>query len=291
MFKKLKVETHCPHCQTSLMNEQVQVDNYPSIELIIRSSDHEGKVYLSSVYGSYNYICNIDIPSGQVCEFFCPHCHGALHTEQLCPECHAPMVSLELKMGGKVDFCSRAGCKKHMIEIENLEPAIGYLFAEFGFQSEDEFLEAIRNKINKKSKPEDQTDKEIIHTGAFLRSYCPHCGSSLIKNNMITFKITNPGGEEGFLKLAPYLNIFTNESTIRIPENSVLQDIRCPVCEKSLIEKGTKCEWCGSPVAKIHVAAITKMISFYICTKKGCHWHGISGEDRHNIILEDSEEW
>ena len=43
--------------------------------------------------------------------------------------------------------------------------------------------------------------------------------------------------------------------------------------------------------AKINVSASSKLIDFYICTKKGCKWHGLSEEDLYSIKLEESDEW
>jgi rRNA maturation endonuclease Nob1 len=51
------------------------------------------------------------------------------------------------------------------------------------------------------------------------------------------------------------------------------------------------CELCGSPVARISLSARSKLIDFYICSKKGCRWHGLSEDDINEIKLEDSLEW
>jgi rRNA maturation endonuclease Nob1 len=51
------------------------------------------------------------------------------------------------------------------------------------------------------------------------------------------------------------------------------------------------CEKCGSPVAMIAISARSKLIDFYICSKKGCRWHGLSEDDIEEIKLEDSLEW
>ena len=53
--------------------------------------------------------------------------------------------------------------------------------------------------------------------------------------------------------LSPYLNVFTNKSTIDIPEGEALKDISCPNCETSLIVKDINCEECYSQVVKLNV--------------------------------------
>ncbi len=134
-------------------------------------------------------------------------------------------------------------------------------------------------------------DKEVLTSGTFLRSYCPHCGRSLIDENQLKLTVVMKEGEKGALLLSPYMNVFTSKSTINIPDMEAAKDLKCPHCTKSLMLKDQTCPRCGSEIAKIKVAAMSKMIDFHICSKKGCTWHGISAEDLQDIILEDSEEW
>jgi len=133
--------------------------------------------------------------------------------------------------------------------------------------------------------------KEIITSGTFLRSYCPHCERGLIEDNKLKLTVVKDSGEKGQLLLSPYLNVFISKSTISIPDKSVVKDLKCPHCTKSLIQRDQRCPRCGSEIAKIKIAAMSKMIDFYICAKKGCVWHGLSDDDIQDIILEDSEEW
>jgi methionyl-tRNA synthetase len=104
---------------------------------------------------------------------------------------------------------------------------------------------------------------------------------------MLKLKIRN--GEEGILILSPYMNVFSSKSTVFLPEDKVVGDLLCPHCDHSLILHDKTCETCGSPVAKISVSARTKLI--YLCTKKGCKWHGLSENDLYEIRLENSMEW
>ena len=91
--------------------------------------------------------------------------------------------------------------------------------------------------------------------------------------------------------LSPYLNVFSSKSTIFIPEEKNIQEIKCFHCDKSFIVKDNKCERCGSSIVRFLVSARTKMIDFYICSRKGCTWHGLSKNDLDEIRLEDSLEW
>ena len=39
------------------------------------------------------------------------------------------------------------------------------------------------------------------------------------------------------------------------------------------------------------VGATSRLVDFYVCSKKGCTWHGLSREDMNDIRLEQSLEW
>jgi hypothetical protein len=106
---------------------------------------------------------------------------------------------------------------------------------------------------------------------------------------MLKLRIEN--GESGILMLSPYLNVFTSKSTIVLPEEKTVSDLKCFHCNKTLIVEDKNCEKCGSPIAGIHVVARTKLINFYICTRKGCKWHGLNESDLYDIKLESSLEW
>ena len=131
--------------------------------------------------------------------------------------------------------------------------------------------------------------KEIIESGTYLSSFCPHCKKSLIEDDLIKLKVKTD--ESGYLMLSPYLNVFTSKSTIFLKEKTAVEDLCCPHCNKSLKVEDKDCDDCGSPVAKILVTAQTKLVDFYLCSKKGCRWHGLNDEDLYEIRLEDSMEW
>jgi hypothetical protein len=199
------------------------------------------------------------------------------------------MVPFYLDMGGRVSICSRSGCKNHFVEFDDLSIALRKFYQQYGYSTDLERAE--RQEEPEKTKEEKATEdkREIIESGSFLHSYCPHCRKSLIENDMLKLNITN--GDEGELILSPYLNVFSSKSTIFLPEDKVVSDLRCWHCDKSLIVQDRTCGKCASPIAKISVTARTKLIDFFICTKKGCKWHGLQEEDLYDIRLEDSLEW
>lgn len=291
MYDLMSLKLKCPVCGESLMDHDRLVDNEPSIRLNIKIADRKGTINLSSIYGSYNYVTNISIHKDEVAEFSCPKCSAVLNTETECLSCGSEMVPLYLDMGGKVSFCSRSGCKNHKVEFEDLSIALNKLYQEYGYSGKGGLKVKSKKKekeVEKAATPEEERT-EVLETGTFLQAYCPHCKKSMVENNMLKLKIRN--GETGYLLLSPYLNVFTSKSTIYLPEDKTVSDVMCIHCGKSLIAKDEECKRCGSPTARIEVGARTKLLSFHLCTKKGCKWHGLSKDDLYDIRLEDSMEW
>jgi ssDNA-binding Zn-finger/Zn-ribbon topoisomerase 1 len=40
---------------------------------------------------------------------------------RICEKCNAEMVLMEIEDGGNIQICSRKGCKKHLLEFEDLQ--------------------------------------------------------------------------------------------------------------------------------------------------------------------------
>jgi hypothetical protein len=288
----LSLDVKCPFCGKSLMDSEHKIDNANSIKMIIEIPGKKGYIRLSSIFGSYNYQVDFDVKIGEVSRFYCSHCKTELVSKDFCTACDAPMASLVLDMGGKVNFCTRKGCNNHNIGFEDLTLALKKFYQEFGLRGRqilEDLLIPPKEYVHEKT--EDEENKEIIETGSFLHGYCPHCMKSLIESDMLKLKITNLNQEEGYIMLSPYLNVFSSKSTIYLPEEKDISNIKCFHCDKSLIIKNGKCERCGTAIAKILVSARTKMIDFFICSRKGCTWHGLSKKDLEEIRLEDSDEW
>jgi methionyl-tRNA synthetase len=127
-MNELQVNIRCPYCKQSLMDEGKTIDGYPSAKVFIQNSNKRGLLYLSSIYGSYNIISEVYVPMDEIVLFFCPHCQSSLLLKNLCDKCGAPMTFFELLQGGKVQICSRRGCKKHLIAFSNLSQEISTLY-------------------------------------------------------------------------------------------------------------------------------------------------------------------
>ncbi|HUU77319.1 MAG TPA: hypothetical protein VMX55_03175 [candidate division Zixibacteria bacterium] len=281
MYSYISLKVDCPHCGKSLMDSKKLIDDIPSIRMNISLEGNNGTINLSSFYGSYQYESSLMIKNGTEYTFSCPFCNENITSDSICDECSSQMIPLHIRDGGKVRFCSRAGCKNHNVQFEDLSHIHDYFHLNIGTP---EVVE-INNKAEKKEQ------KELIKSGTFLHIYCPHCENGLIEKNSVLFKVINQYDERGYLLLSPYLNVFANQSTVFIPEGAVAKDILCPFCDESLIAKNVVCEKCSAPAVEVIVAALRRMIEFFFCTKKGCHWHNLCDEDLQYVMLEDSIYW
>ncbi|MBA7532509.1 hypothetical protein ES705_24735 [subsurface metagenome] len=291
MFELISLKVNCPVCGESLMDEKTLVDNCPSYKLRIKIGEKEGIMNLSSVWESYNYLCDVETPEDAIIKIFCSHCNSEIISDAKCEVCKAPMIPLDLELGGKIDICSRVGCKNHFMKFVDLTFALKNLFSESELNGMPYYRDMTMSGHESDTALSHEEEKiEIIKSGTFLHAFCPHCKKTLIEKNMIKFKVAK-GKESGFLMLSPYLNIFTSKSTIFLQEGKMIGEFKCFHCNTSLMVENQSCEECGSEIAKIAISARTKLIDFYICAKKGCRWHGLSKEDLNDIRLEDSLEW
>jgi predicted RNA-binding Zn-ribbon protein involved in translation (DUF1610 family) len=155
-----------------------------------------------------------------------------------------------------------------------------------------------RDKPTKSERWEDKVwdrhpynDRTVLKSGSYLRASCPHCEASLIQDDMIRLDTTSPDGDDGWVELSPYLNVFDRRSSMELPEGEQVQDMRCPHCGKSLVVPGATCARGDSHVACFMVGISSVRVPLWFCMRVGCPWHRIDPEDIHKIILDDSMEW
>lgn len=131
-------------------------------------------------------------------------------------------------------------------------------------------------------------DVKYLKFKTYLNTYCPHCRNTFNyerkDEKYIVFKSMYKG-QEGEIKLSPYLDVFDVESSVEVVENDRLDDLICPKCKKSLIVEEPVCGECGSPVAELIITAFSKLMPFFICLKHGCTWHGLSKADENRVKL------
>lgn len=127
-----------------------------------------------------------------------------------------------------------------------------------------------------------------IAAGTELTVFCPHCHKGLNQYDPKTGKTwfrlhVTSGAAEGDLLLSPVMEDFSRQSTIDLPDGTVVKDLSCPECRVSIVEKEGHCGSCDSPVARLMVSVRSKLIPFFICTRVGCPWHGISKADEQRL--------
>lgn len=292
MYNFISLKVKCPVCSKSFMDKNQMVDNKPGIRLKISHGDNKGLIWLSSVYESYNHHTELEIPDKEIVKFYCPECNSSLEFMENCEMCDAPLIKFNLDMGGKITICSRKGCKNHFIGFVDLSVALKKFYNDHGYSAGSAYPERLhKHKVLEQDFDEDDKDIDTIKSGTFLQPFCPHCNKSLLENDMIKLRVIKTDNEKGHIMLSPYLNVFTSRTTVVLPEQQVISDIQCFHCKKSLLLKDKDCKECGSTIARILINTNQKLVDFFICSKKGCTWHGLSDEDYYNLRLDDSLEW
>jgi hypothetical protein len=123
MSQQILISVKCPHCHQSLMSKSDLLDNLPVIELEAKISEKVGKILLSQEYGSYNKkFVGVDDVMGSIAVFSCVHCHQPFPVIQNC-DCQAPLVGMQLEVGGMIKICTRNGCKMHSLEFQDVNDA------------------------------------------------------------------------------------------------------------------------------------------------------------------------
>ena len=111
------VSVSCPSCNRSLMTREHLLDGHPMVRVTVSFGRQHGWMRLSSLYGDYRIQSEYEIPHGEIAQFFCTRCHAVLNSRRLCPNCDAPTITLLVRGGGTVQFCSRRGCKEHLLDL------------------------------------------------------------------------------------------------------------------------------------------------------------------------------
>ena len=133
-----------------------------------------------------------------------------------------------------------------------------------------------------------EQDVKYLKFKTYLNTYCPFCHQSFNVEKkdykQIEFKAKYKGQEIDIF-LSPYLDVFDSDTSVPVQDGDCLEDLMCPHCQKSLINPETNCGECGTPVASVIISALSKLVPFFICLKKGCEWHGLTKADERKIKL------
>ncbi len=262
------LKCHCPHCGEYLIEGD-------SIRLGVLAGDGTlGELRLNPRLNFFDHASTIHLEElKEVQDVTCPHCHHSLKESLLqCTECGSRMGRMMVRSEtGDFDFyfCLRKQCHWHDISKEGRDQILLEAAGFHGPENENEFLQ----------------------DGTRLQFYCPSCDGSLVHEDDLIIHVKDKADHLGVLKLSPYLNIFTSECSLFISDDEEVADMICPKCNSSLCQPVTRCEICGAKASRFRAAVSVLDMDFYICTRKNCHWHGLSVEDRQRILLDESLEW
>lgn len=115
--RNFPIEVNCARCNMTLMDPSRLLDGRPSIRVTGSWGDHDGWLSLSSLYGSYHLESEFDIPEDSIIHLYCPSCHAEMIGGAKCGECGAPMAPMIVRGGGVLQFCTRRGCKGHILDL------------------------------------------------------------------------------------------------------------------------------------------------------------------------------
>lgn len=121
-----------------------------------------------------------------------------------------------------------------------------------------------------------------------LNTYCPHCNLGLNRKEEDGEWITVDAKykkKDLKVQLSPYLDVFDKKLSISMKEGEKVDDLSCPFCKESFMVDDKKCEECGSDLGRLIISAYSKLIPFYVCSKHGCEWHGLTPQDEAKIKL------
>jgi len=127
----IQLNVECPHCTHSLLDKTHKIDGHPSACLLFECKGKKGELYLSSLYGSYASEIPSLISEGDMLALFCPWCNASLMSNRKCDKCNAQMVLMNIDEGGKIQICSRRGCKKHFLEFEDLKTELKAFYNQY----------------------------------------------------------------------------------------------------------------------------------------------------------------
>ena len=108
----------CPHCRQSLMDPASPIDGAPSIQLTMCWNGGRHAFRLSCLHGSYESVCDAEIPSDSVVDLACPMCRRDLAGEWTCTACGAAMAEIRVQEGATLLVCTRRGCRERRLELD-----------------------------------------------------------------------------------------------------------------------------------------------------------------------------
>jgi glutamate synthase (NADPH/NADH) small chain len=122
-----------------------------------------------------------------------------------------------------------------------------------------------------------------------LASFCPRCHKTLNVYDEETKRVwvgldVDVGAESCDLLVNPRLDEFERVCSSCWTGDAVADDVRCPHCGESLVDRESLCDLCESPVFTVDVSLRTRVAPLSLCTRADCAWHGVPKRTRAKIL-------
>jgi glutamate synthase (NADPH/NADH) small chain len=126
-----------------------------------------------------------------------------------------------------------------------------------------------------------EADLVTLEQEGDLASFCPRCHAGLDVYDAATKRVwiglsVQVGETVCELLINPRLDAFERVCSSCWSDGALAEEVRCPRCGASLIETDRSCGDCQAPVFSLEVSVRTRVAPLSLCTRAGCHWHGVS---------------
>ena len=126
-----------------------------------------------------------------------------------------------------------------------------------------------------------EADLVALEQEGDLASFCPRCHAGLdvydVRTKRVWIGLTVRVGETICeLLVNPRLDAFEHVCADCWSDGTLADDVLCPHCQSSLLVAEHVCQECDAPVFSIEVSVRTRVAPLSLCTRAGCHWHGVS---------------
>jgi ssDNA-binding Zn-finger/Zn-ribbon topoisomerase 1 len=228
-----------------------------------------GLLSLSPYLNVFEISSTVETAEGEeMADVACPQCERTLKLQDgTCEACGSRAARFQVRIEAHTTtfyICLRKSCHWHGISEADRSRLI--LEAE-GFHQPD-------------------GERELIQSGTKLQCVCPHCQQELTKGEEMIVDVSDQAGNQGTLSLSPFLNVFKTRCTLKMQPREELAAMNCPSCKKSLMVDDAQCVLCGASAARFQVKTARGDVSFFICVRRQCHWHGLDDEARGKLELE-----
>ncbi len=139
-------KANCPK-RHSLIDNEVRIDNMPSIKLKAKVNGNEGFINLDPIYGRNRNQFGIQIHADKMIDIHCPTCDISLiNKNKLCPKCNSPIYSFEVPGQGMFEGCIKKGCdwqKWDKVDKEGMQQFVEIIVSDTGCGISQESLSKI----------------------------------------------------------------------------------------------------------------------------------------------------